>query len=144
MTGMRSDRLIRISIWIVVFLVIYGCSKSDRPPLGLVSGSVLIDGKPLVGAIITFQPTTGRASEALTDSQGNYFLTYSYKVKGAKVGPNKVAFSWPIGVTGTHVIPECYAGRTELACEVKPGRNTFHFELESEPVSKNASAPADN
>jgi len=144
MTGIGSYRLIGISVWVVLFLSMPGCSSGDRPPLGLVSGSVTIDGKPLVGAIITFQPTKGRAAEALTDSQGKYDLTYSYNVKGAKVGPNKIAFSWPIGVTGTHVIPECYAGRTELECEVKSGRNTFNFVLESEPSAKSGSTPPDS
>ncbi len=62
MTGIGTYRLIGISVWVVLFLSMPGCSSGDRPPLGLVSGSVTIDGKPLVGAIITFQATKCRAA----------------------------------------------------------------------------------
>lgn len=122
-----------------------GCGNGGRPPLGRVGGKVLMDGKPLAGVIVTFKPTVGRPSVGTTDGEGNYELEYRYRVKGAKVGPNEIGFSWPIGTTGKPMIPVRYTGKTELSCEVKSGRNRFDFELESDGgnAQANASPPAE-
>ena len=111
-----------------------GCSRGDRPPLGYVSGRVLIDGDPLVGAIVIFQPTVGRAAQAQTDANGRYELTYLDGAKGAKVGTNRVALTWPLDYDGGQAIPARYSGdKSELVREVQKGRNAFDFELESAP-----------
>ena len=118
----------------VLMLVVLslGCGgPSDQPPLGRVSGNVTLDGSPLVGVIVNFQPETGRAATAETDAKGNYDLIYIYGTNGAKVGINKVSFRWPDGVEAKQAIPKKYSGATDLVAEVKSGRNKFDWELKS-------------
>lgn len=125
--------MIRVAFGFVslFMLVLVGCSAGDRPPLGRVSGTVTMDGKPLVGVIISFQPDSGRAASAETDPQGNYDLEYTYQVKGAKVGPNTVSFAWPTGAEGKQAIAAKFSTKSELKREVKSGKNKFDFELTS-------------
>jgi len=91
-----------------------------------------MDGEPLTGVIVTFKPEVGRPAVGTTDTVGKYRLEYTRGVQGTKVGENVVGFAWPIGVAGKP-IPARYAVKSELTREVKSGRNTFDFELESDP-----------
>lgn len=69
-----------------------GCGR--RSDVGRVSGVVTLDGTPLAGALVTFQPTTGGApSHALTDATGRYDLQYSRSVAGARVGDHEVTIT---------------------------------------------------
>ena len=108
-----------------------GCTPSDQPPIGRVLGKVTLDGQPLAGVIINFQPESGRASTAETDAQGNYDLVYVYGTNGAKVGNNTVSFRWPDGSEGKKALPKKYTGATKEVVEVKSGRNTLNWELTS-------------
>jgi hypothetical protein len=108
-----------------------GCSQSDRPPLGRVTGKVTFEGQPLAGVIVNFQPDSGRAGTCETDAQGNYDLIYTYQVKGAKVGMNTVSFAWPTGAEGKRAIPDKYGVNSDIKFEVKSGRNTFDIDLKA-------------
>ncbi|MFH1267526.1 MAG: hypothetical protein ABIK89_17525 [Planctomycetota bacterium] len=127
-----SPRLALILFLSAMLLGSVGCNRGDQPELGKARGTVTLDGKPLAGVIIRFHPQTGRAGTATTDSDGKYDLVYTYGVNGAKVGPNTVSFAWPDGEAGGSPIPGKYAGESELKVEVKAGKNTFDFPLESE------------
>lgn len=129
MAYMRTLALLLVGSAIMVSSV--GCGRSDLPPLGRVRGTVTLDGKPLSGAIVSFQPENGRPAVANTDANGNYELVYIGGVKGAKVGLNSVRVFWPDDVEGTAVIPDKYNAKTTLKFEVKPGNNKFDLELES-------------
>ena len=49
----------------------------DMPELAEASGTVTMDGKPLVGASVSFAPTSGnRGASGRTDEQGKFFLSY--------------------------------------------------------------------
>ncbi|HET6423849.1 MAG TPA: hypothetical protein VFG20_09215 [Planctomycetaceae bacterium] len=110
-----------------------GCGGSDRPPLGKVSGAVTIDGAPLTGVIVAFMPAEGRPATAVTDDRGLYRLEYTDGVPGAKVGPATVSFFPPTGGSPSHAIPAKYSNNsTEFKVEIKPGSNTFNFDLKSE------------
>lgn len=119
------------SLSLIVLVAVVGCTPSDQPPIGRVYGKVTLDGEPLVGVIINFQPESGRASTAETDAQGNYDLVYVYGTNGAKVGNNTVSFRWPDGVEGKKALPKKYTGNTKEIVEVKSGRNTLNWELTS-------------
>lgn len=108
-----------------------GCTPSDQPPLGRVFGKVTLDGEPLAGVIVNFQPESGRVATAETDAQGNYDLIYIYGTNGTKVGKNTVSFRWPDGVEGKKPLPKKYTGVTKEVVEVKSGRNTLNWELTS-------------
>jgi hypothetical protein len=124
------------ALWLVVtttlILVAGGCGGSDRPPLGRCSGTVTIDGAPLSGVIVIFQPEEGRAAVATTDSEGRYEVMYVGGVKGSKVGPTNVMFAAPTGGSPSHPIPPKYQGKTDLNIEVMDGSNVFDFDLKSE------------
>ncbi len=118
-------------------LFLAGCSRGDRPSLGLVSGTVTLDGKPLAGARVIFEPVEGgRASTSTTDSRGRYELIYIRTDKGAKVGPHNVRiFAGNADLGRAEVVPPRYNLQTTLRVEVKPGENERNFELLSGPQS---------
>ncbi len=147
MTVSSSHRRIAKLFAIAAMLVIAGCSSrpADEPPLGRVRGKVTMDGQPLAGVDVVFAPEKGRPSMATTDAAGHYDLWYINRTNGAKVGPHKV-FVRPTDMPpeeaaangsrgGAPVpqpkIPAKYNKRSTLTAEVKPGRNTFDFALES-------------
>lgn len=129
-----------------------GCgSKGDQPELGTVNGTVTLDGQPLVGVAVVFQPDSGRPARGMTDANGKYELTYIRQTKGTKIGANRVeiapseegeveeaetgdegnpdAAAKP--KSGKRVVPARYNVNSELKVDVKPGANTFDFALES-------------
>ena len=135
-----NTRLLPLLIAVVLSPII-GCGGADHPDLGTVTGTVTIDGKPMAGVNIAFMPEVGRPSTAVVDEQGRYELLYTEGLAGTKVGPNKVSFSWPTGVSGI-AIPARYAEKSELKAEIKPGSNTFDYDLKSDPGSPTTPAPA--
>jgi len=136
-----------LSLTATVCLTFSGCSSSDQPELGQVTGVVTFDGAPLVGADVTFMPTSGRPAFGTTDENGSYELTYVRDTEGTKVGTNKVSISMGEGVENeaelegddvdqsklkkqVTAIPAKYNTKTELTAKVEPGDNTFDFHLE--------------
>jgi hypothetical protein len=129
----------------------FGCgSKGDQPELGTVNGTVTLDGQPLVGVAVVFQPDNGRPSRGMTDAEGKYELIYIRQTKGAKVGPHRVeiAPSEEGGVEETEgdadespaagskpaaksKVPVRYNSKSELNIEVKSGANKIDFDLKS-------------
>ena len=115
----------------------------EIPPLGTVSGSVLFDGEPLVGASVIFIPVRPdndnadikpASSDGKTDEQGRFTLDYTGGVRGAAIGMHKVEIQKTDEKTGIPTIHIKYNGRTELRAEVKPGKNKIEpFELKSGP-----------
>ncbi|MBU6174944.1 MAG: hypothetical protein KGQ60_14125 [Planctomycetes bacterium] len=116
---------------VAVLVCAVGCSPSDRPPLGRVTGTVTMDGKPLEGVIINFRPDQGRTSTCETDTKGYYDLIYEYQVNGAKVGPHTVSFVWPTGAEGKKGIPAKYGDKSDIQVEVKKGSNKFDFDIQT-------------
>jgi hypothetical protein len=114
-----------------------GCGGPAHPDVGRVTGVVTLDGQPLPDATVMFQPTSGRASVATTDSAGKYTLLYIDGVPGALLGSHKVNIRTEIpGEDGQPPIakeklPKKYHDQTELTAEVKPGSNTINFDLQS-------------
>ncbi len=47
------------------------------------------------------------------------------------MGSNTVSFEWPMGEPGTVPIPAKYNANSTLKVDVKPGKNTLDFALES-------------
>ncbi|NBW85407.1 MAG: carboxypeptidase regulatory-like domain-containing protein [Planctomycetia bacterium] len=114
-------------------LTALGCSRSDRPPLGNVAGTVTLDGKPLAEAIVVFKPDQpGRASQATTDDAGHYNLVYLGDIAGAAVGRHAVRIITANEQNGgKERLPGRYNAATTLAAEVKSGANTLDFALTS-------------
>src|SRR5439155_23510637 len=101
---------------------------------------VIMDGKPVADAMISFEYTTPGKSAALgkTDANGNYELYYSRGNKGAPVGENVVKIT-TFGETGDEdnrqirkeSVPMKYNVKSELKADVKRGANKIDFKLES-------------
>ena len=51
----------------IALVAVVGCSRSDRPAIGSVSGTVTLDGVPLPAALVVFTPDgPGRSAVATT------------------------------------------------------------------------------
>lgn len=127
-----------------------GCGGGDsfKPELGLVSGSVTLNGKPAPELNVTFEPQgevgkksiVGSASTAMTDAQGKYELKYGGTgAKGAVVGKHVVriesaAGGGPAGGESGVVavmIPDTYNTNSTLKADVVAGNNPpVNFALE--------------
>jgi hypothetical protein len=68
-----------------------GCKDSELE-LTPVEGTVTLDGKPLAGAGVLFQPEGGgRPATGITDAEGKFTLTTLEQGDGAHVGMNQVS-----------------------------------------------------
>ena len=134
------NRLILLSACGWLFLL--GCgSKYETAP---VSGTVKMNGKPLAGAALTFQPIGGgMASTGITDANGRYTLTFLYSEdEGAIVATHRVIIrthkkaniedtSSDLSVpTERDPIPRRYNDASELTMEVPAdGTDSADFDL---------------
>jgi hypothetical protein len=115
-----------------------GCS-SDGPEIAPVEGTVYLDGQPLEGAYLKFQPPNGRPSVGLTDADGQYEMIYSRQENGALVGEHTVTIStFQRGSREDGIppvpekVPTKYNSQSELKKTVEAEHNTIDFELKSE------------
>ncbi|PQO45815.1 hypothetical protein [Blastopirellula marina] len=153
---MKSKQIGPLAVTLsAIFLGLAGCSgPSDQPDLGEVHGTITLDGQPLSGVAVVFQPEIGRPAHGRTDAQGSYELTYIRDTRGTKIGRNRVEIApseeaededysaeaeanadtaqnqRPIKA-GKARIPARYNINSELEADVKPGDNTFDFDLTS-------------
>jgi len=122
-----------LSCLVLASLVAVGCSRSDRPPLGRVGGTVTLDGAALAGALVVFTPDgPGRSALATTDSAGRYELSFLRDIAGANVGTHRVRITTATEDRGgKEILPDRYHVKTELTATVEPGTNTLDFPLQS-------------
>jgi hypothetical protein len=109
-----------------------GCAPTG-PDLGLVQGTVTLNGKPLAGALLEFQPAdlNGTMSTGVTDATGNYELRWTLQRMGANIGDHQVRI-WT-GNENEHVresLPARFNHQSELRREVKKGQNQLDFQLQ--------------
>ena len=134
-------------MWLLALLASGGCKQSNFVP---VSGQVTLDGKPLAGVMVTFQPQStqsginGGGSSAKTDEGGHYTLRSMIEDReGAVVGSHQVEIAAIVDAssdldTGGRLpkakiyIPARYNSKTELTMEVPPGgKKDANFALTS-------------
>lgn len=121
-----------LSVLAVMSIGFVGCSGStDQPELGEVSGMVTLDGKPVAGVNVLFQPEAGRAAVGMTDAEGRYELEYLYGVSGCKLGSNTVGFDWPPDSPNMVAIPAKHTGANAFKFDVKAGDNVFDITMTS-------------
>ncbi len=113
----------------VSFIAGCGDAPADKPELGNVHGLVLLDGNPLAGVRVYFQPESGRPSIGITDEAGSYEAKYLVNEEGVKTGPCTVSVEWGEDEVGAP-IPARYNTKTELKLDVKPGDNTFDIAMD--------------
>lgn len=130
---------------VLLVVVVYWISSSVMttapvlPPLAEVEGIVTLNGVPLPGAQVTFQPRDGAkqdskiaASFGRTDKNGYYSLQYTRDVSGAYIGEHIVSVS-ALDAQGKERVHKLYNSRStemktvedrsnEINIEVKPAR----------------------
>jgi hypothetical protein len=133
----------------LVAVLALGCGSKKLAP---VSGTVTLNGKPLVGATVTFDPIAekgsieaGHASMGKTDEEGRFTLQTTKGENGARIGKHRVSISvmnqqagdtderpprggWPV----TDQVPAEYNTESKLTFEVPPGgTDSADFPLKS-------------
>lgn len=147
----KPGRSAQILVCVVVLCAgLCGCGGggSDDLSMGQVTGTVRLDGQPLPGVAVLFAPETtgdkansGGPSTGVTDKDGKYKLEYSDTKSGAVVGKHTVRLTTGRRAgedeTGKRTppvpekLPAKYNLQSTLTQEVKPGENTFDFDLKS-------------
>jgi len=135
----------------LVVLFSGACGGSDSYDLAPVSGQVTLDGQPLPGALVNFQPvggggtaSPGPGSVGRTDEQGRYALETVLGRTGAVVGSHRVRITTiqedntsasednPAGAPPEEPIPPRYNAASELVFDVPPsGTSSADFPLKS-------------
>lgn len=124
----------------VMLACLAGCGGSDGPELAEVYGYVKLDGQPLPGATVEFQPEQGSPSLGETDEEGYYTLKYTFDTDGAMVGRHtvkittyreSVADAQGNEKTIPEKVPNVYNVNTTLSEEVASGSQEIDFDLKS-------------
>lgn len=113
-------------------LLLCGCN-GESVEVVPVTGRVTLDGKPLAGARIRFQPErSGSPSYGTADQEGRYELGYKRGQLGALIGWHAVQIERDGQNPSLRELPARYNEQSELRREVKAdGANSFDFELTS-------------
>jgi hypothetical protein len=115
-------------------LLVAGCDSG--PEMGQVSGTVTLDGQPVRGLEVSFEPvdpSLGTTAIGYTQEDGSYALHYPGEREGAPVGEYIVRISGGDDDDGPPIsIPSRYNRDTELRETIEAGDNPIDFPLESE------------
>lgn len=113
-----------------------GCGSNDVE-LASVSGRVTLDGQPVQGVFVIFQPRGRKPSYAMLDADGRFALQYNVEYAGAVLGKQEVFLrvpgsdelgELPPDVKAPTKVPDKFT-RVFETVEVKRGKNDFHLEL---------------
>lgn len=136
----------KLIVALATTMLVAGCSRLQ--PVHPVGGRVTLDGKPLLDAQISFRPNQGPEAFATLDGDGRYRLSTRAAGDGAVAGEHVVTLSQvTVGLVlapdqppqlekptpGARPVPARYvsAETSDLRVTVKPGTNSFDFELSS-------------
>jgi hypothetical protein len=136
----------------VLLIVVAGCGPR-APKVAQVSGRVMLDGKPLPKASVTFAPMAtkdnqnpGPTAQGITDQEGRYQLSVDVATPGAVVGTCRIYISTrlsdpaiddrdaggPIRSLPRDKVPPRYNTSTELTFDVPAGgTDKANFDLTS-------------
>ncbi len=146
-------RAARLLLGALVVASVAGCGKDSEPPVE-VTGTIRLDGKPLVKALVIFSPASAHGPRnravGVTDEKGQYRLTsegqpgaapgdyvvmvteseYPPELQGRDVPPEKMARY--VRSLGGRPLPQRYANpvKTPLRAAVTPDKRTFDFNLQ--------------
>ncbi|MCL4203148.1 MAG: carboxypeptidase regulatory-like domain-containing protein [Pirellulaceae bacterium] len=129
------NRIAKVASFILVgsmLLVLAGCG-GDSVSLGEVTGIVTVDGQPVGGLEVRFNPVgdAGGTSLGYTKADGSYQLFYGGGGNGAVLGSHTVSVTAAEtdGEGAPVQIPARYNVQSELTFDVKAGKNTFNIEI---------------
>ena len=128
-----------------IFLLSFcGCTPSGD--LGMVTGTITLNGEPVEGVVVEFNPQGGTGSVAMgqTDANGKYEAMFTMNRKGASLGENLIRLSTAdvgIDLDGTgkpvrNFVPAEYGANSTLVRTVEPGNNVIDIDMVSDENSK--------
>ncbi len=128
----------RLFSWGLAALACLASCGDSGPPIGLVEGTITLDGQPLEEAMVTFEPVGIDGSPSYgtkkTDALGHYVMQYKVDQLGVLPGKHHVRISTYHSMVA-NVIPERvplrYNANTELERKVVEGKQTIDFDLKS-------------
>jgi len=130
MRSCRSFALIALAAAAIATVI--GCGKGSRS-LAQVNGVVTLDGKPLSGGSVVFQPVAppgsviaGKGSAAFCDAAGRYHLETIDGRAGAVIGEHRVRIYGPKQKAAT---PANIDGVTTASAELVPQKYNFNTTL---------------
>jgi hypothetical protein len=118
-------------------VLVAGCGD---PNIGTVSGTVTVDGEPLLAGSISFFPVDGQSPSAGASIQNGKYTArvpvgaMKVSITYPKVAGTKKLYNTPdspVGIMYKEGLPARYNERTELTFDVKPGSNTKDWELKT-------------
>lgn len=137
---MKHSSILLAAVLGLLPLGLAGCGGGG-PDLGRVEGTVTLDGSPLEGALVEFQPNEeGVPSYGRTDASGQYELQFGVNQPGAMVGTHTVRITTG-GMESTgegpavavpERVPAQYNIQSNLTREVESGKTTIDFELSTQ------------
>lgn len=119
---------------LTVLICLVGCSGDGLVP---VKGVVTVDGKPMPGLEVNFEPTgdtEGRTTATgYTQKDGSYALAYPGYKKGTPQGEYVVRISGGETLDGGAAVrvPAKYNKDSDLTATVSSSSDTFDFDLKS-------------
>ena len=150
MRQLTSHQLSVFSGLALGLLSIVGCGgydkwKDGRPPTYPTTGTVLLDGEPVEGATLVFQPVdevAGKPGTAVTDSEGNFSVQTFDPGDGLTEGTHRVSIAKTqmldratkkvvtevnsdAPLIEDHLLPKRYSdfSTSKLEVEIQPQRN---------------------
>jgi hypothetical protein len=151
MTRVFGRRFMLPLAGLLVALAAAGCGKA-KPATAPVTGRVLLDGKPVAGAAVMFEPVEGGVpARGGTGADGGFTLSTFGRDDGALVGRHRVSVSkfvtegvaanelgleaapGPPGLQPKAALPARYAApkTSGLEATVEPGGTKVEFALDS-------------
>lgn len=128
------------SIWcgclLAVAALVTGCSKG--PPMGEVTGTITVDGKPAKIGSITFIPIDGKAvTTGAAIKEGEYTAEVpvgkvKVEIRVSKVTGEKKLYDTPnspVQAITNEALPPKFNDRTEIELDVKAGTNKKDYDL---------------
>lgn len=120
-----------IAIPLTIIASLSGCGSSETGPdieMIPVTGTVVMDGKPLAGAMVEFHPTgstKGNGAYGLTDESGKFTLTDFHSNPGCPPGEYGVTFSKITQPDGSPIPPGTQQGQVAMKEQIPPVYNLF-------------------
>jgi hypothetical protein len=101
---------------LAAIVALAGCQQNSGPQLAPAGGVVRLNGKPLAGARLIFNPASGRPAQGTADKDGRFQLSTMKPNDGAVVGPHRVAVIAPRStVEAMPGSPEAAAAAAEVS-----------------------------
>jgi len=119
--------LVTAAMVALTLLAVAGCGGRG---FAEVRGTVLVDGKPLQNAFVTFVPEGPDAVRGVgsTNAEGRYRVIRPGSKVGAMIGKNRVSVT---GGDAGRTLPPQYNTESTLTYEVKSGANVFDIDIKT-------------